>query len=604
MPLLDSLSHLLESSDDLDTISKINVLVCTANIGNEAPNLESMSEWIPKDGNTKSVVQNQQYPVRANGKKKSASDVVRDSTNGDYDKFHIIAIGMQEATFDLSSSEDKPTKSLTDWSSNVEKEKNNNHDHHNGQGDTQFLHQMLSTLLPTYTRAVSYQRGQMRLIVFYKKDQISLNVLSVKAQNTGKGGRDNKGGIVAECDIDSGTRISFLTAHLEAHEGLEKYNTRCSTLLDIFGGTTSELANSCCDVSLTSHFTFAMGDLNFRTRLPNHKIGSKEHIEAAQSLAERQDWDTLNEHDELMRALRNKECLVGFCTPRCDFPPTFKIERKDGYVYKSNRSPSYTDRILYKANHDLSERIDLKAYGPIDHFTTSDHKPVIGAYEIKLNQRLKFRSPPTTENDTCFGVIPVSTLWRNIAELVAKPKASPETLHFSISSIGCVISQGALSNSTYTPSLFASFLTTPKDAIEATEDASVCWENLWQRDKAMVSRTEVISNTFHPQWEREIRFMIRQYSKSGTPVDLTGSMLHVIICDVKDDNSEPLGSYSLNLASLIIDSMYKNETARKSVSIEHSQEAEIGKNTEGILMKDGKEVGMIKLNIDTLWLSQ
>ena len=51
-------------------------------------------------------------------------------------------------------------------------------------------------------------------------------------------------------------------------------------------------------------------------------------------------------------------------------------------------------------------------------------------------------------------------------------------------------------------------------------------------------------------------------------------------------------------------SMYKNETARKSVSIEHSQEAEIGKNTEGILMKDGKEVGMIKLNIDTLWLSQ
>jgi hypothetical protein len=90
------------------------------------------------------------------------------------------------------------------------------------------------------------------------------------AQNTGRvaGGGirlANKGGIVAEIRVNGNTRLSFLTAHLEAHEGHSKYHTRISTIGEILAGTKEKHH----DISLTSHFSFVMGDLNFRTELPN-----------------------------------------------------------------------------------------------------------------------------------------------------------------------------------------------------------------------------------------------------------------------------------------------------------------------------------------------
>lgn len=47
-------------------------------------------------------------------------------------------------------------------------------------------------------------------------------MIHVSAQNTGRAGLANKGGIVAELMINGTTRLSFLTAHLEAHEGRYK----------------------------------------------------------------------------------------------------------------------------------------------------------------------------------------------------------------------------------------------------------------------------------------------------------------------------------------------------------------------------------------------
>jgi hypothetical protein len=132
-----------------------------------------------------------------------------------------------------------------------------------------------------------------------------------------------------------------------------------------------------------------MGDLNFRTKLPDTEAGSTKHVEKTHNLLK--DWETLNKHDELAKALREKHCLVGFSTPLCWFPPTFKVLRQAGYVYNDKRSPSYTDRILYKASHRLSEKIKPLVYEPIDNFASSDHKPIRGAFEVELNPRLKWR---------------------------------------------------------------------------------------------------------------------------------------------------------------------------------------------------------------------
>jgi hypothetical protein len=261
-----------------------------------------------------------------------------------------------------------------------------------GNSDTHVLHDLLQEQLPSYSQAVSYQRGEMRLIVLYQQHSIDLDVLSVKAQNTGRAGLANKGGIVAELSVNQTTRLAFLTAHLEAHEGQSKYATRCSTIADIFKGTERSVSSSLrCDASISSHFMFVTGDLNFRTRLPDIEPGSSEHVEVTHQLAYANDYETLNQYDELALALKQKDALVGFQTPICNFPPTFKVLRQEGYKYKDNRSPSYTDRVLYLGADQLGEKIKVLGYEPIDNFSTSDHKPIRGAFEVELNQKLKWR---------------------------------------------------------------------------------------------------------------------------------------------------------------------------------------------------------------------
>lgn len=493
---------------------KIDILVCSANMGNQEPDLESLSAWIPKDGSLKHVLEDPKYPLPEGTNalprriKEVATEVLRRKISRgtslvkqseeksddeiEKEKFDMVVIGMQEATFDVQDTGEgmaskflpshaikaqKAVKDLTRGKNHLSKSKTGENspkankailglslsqsltkgdpsneepsskaaqqtstidgipldadapksnsippsdgltssfnasdrsrrydsaftssdrasietEQRKGQSDTKILHAMLNEHLPSYQHAVSYQRGQMRLLMFYNQDEISMEVISIKAQNTGKGGLANKGGIVSEVLVDGTTRLAFITAHLEAHEGTSKYETRCSSVADIFRGTTSSITECRCDSALASHFTFAMGDLNFRTRLPDHQAGSDAHILSTHAITKKEDWDRLYTHDELSHAIRNNHCFSGFSTPVCSFPPTFKLMRQKGYVYNEKRSPSYTDRILYTTGHRLEEKIKVLAYEPIDDFATSDHKPIRSAFEVELNTRLKWR---------------------------------------------------------------------------------------------------------------------------------------------------------------------------------------------------------------------
>jgi hypothetical protein len=62
----------------------------------------------------------------------------------------------------------------------------------------------------------------MQLVILVHRDNVLAEVIQVSAQNTGRAGLANKGGIVAELLVNGTTRLSFLTAHLEAHEGQYK----------------------------------------------------------------------------------------------------------------------------------------------------------------------------------------------------------------------------------------------------------------------------------------------------------------------------------------------------------------------------------------------
>ena len=282
---------------------------------------------------------------------------------------------------------------------------------------TALLHSLLETRLLSYTRQVSYQRGQMRLLIYVNNNSPVLKTIqvgSVQAHNTGKGGLANKGGILATLHINQTTTLSFVTCHLQAHEGLLEYERRCTSLADILQGTSRIKNNHSSkqqkqptqgpmDASLQSHACFVLGDLNFRTRYQG-RVYSNDQREDVMKMVTAQDWEALNQADELQKALKDQTCLADFTTLPCAFPPTFKVERGPGYVYKTNRTPSYTDRILWKTGSLLSSMVTPLSYEPIDDFTSSDHKPLRGAFEIQLNEPLvlpqkKIAQQQTLPND-------------------------------------------------------------------------------------------------------------------------------------------------------------------------------------------------------------
>lgn len=266
-----------------------------------------------------------------------------------------------------------------------------------------------------YRFHVRCQRGEMRLFVLVR-DEIAgkVNVSDVYAENTGIGQvMANKGGMVVTMSVGDDTRLSFMTAHLEAHEGRDHYDGRCRNLEEILMGARPGLnkklgvaVNAGIDISpkpsrgfydatVLSHHSFVCGDLNFRVSLPGGTPGGvgtlwegkskDEHRRKVRQMVEDERWDALNVADELHHALRVGDCLTGFKTPECRFNPTFKVERKEGFHYKSNRTPSYTDRILWKSVYGLENHVRPLAYGPIASFSSSDHKPMRGAFAVKLN---------------------------------------------------------------------------------------------------------------------------------------------------------------------------------------------------------------------------
>jgi hypothetical protein len=478
-----------------------------------------------------------------------------------------------------------------------------------GWVDTDVLHYRLEKdQLPEYKRAISYQLGEMRLLVYFRpSSDLTLDVLDINYQATGKGGLANKGGIVADVSINNNTRLSFLSAHLEAHEGEKKYHSRNAMLMDILVGTKSYIQLTSTeksttsstkskvrfDSSLTNHMMFVMGDLNYRTKLTDFKPGSPEHIQQTHSLVAKRDWITLNHCDELRRALQMKECLVGFETPYCGWNPTFKVSRCDGYEYNIKRSPSYTDRILFKANDQLSGAIRPLAYEPVEHFTTSDHKPIRSVFDIDLNDELIWKPAVPINQDA--DTFDKGRLHRKETGICVDARNleqddsdfdDRENMHFFISDIQCVIFPDEYDKIRKTekaelPNPFVRFVSTPGEALQVdTEDT---WKrNPWKilgfggskgqsssspfgalkpsKSPTVMSTktsdgfpsTSTLKDAMRPEWKNEnVHFTLKTHRDNGSPIDLSGAILYISLRDGKGASSSVIGTYSLNLSRLI-----------------------------------------------------
>jgi hypothetical protein len=438
-------------------------------------------------------------------------------------------------------------------------------------GGTHVLHAALDEHLPGYERIVSYQRGEMRLEIFRHRVRLRrAEVLGVAARNTGRGGLANKGGIVAELLVNGTTRLSFLTAHLEAHEGASKYRTRCSTVADILGGTKQQ--HKLHDVSLTSHFSFVMGDLNFRTELPDgDQMSDEEHGRAVRELVAARDWAALNDIDELHRALRQKDCLVGYRTLPCNFPPTFKVERRAGYHYTDKRRPSYTDRILWKANHELDDRARPLLYESIGNFASSDHKPVRAAFSIELNEPFAFRPKMSRRRSVMNlgwgmkrrGSSGGGGVGRTARRSGNIEVAHKERMHLFLSNMQCNIAPQAASSA---PNPYICLVSDPEGSLRYAV------KSRWSFLKKIVlrhgskeltrslkktakgwPRSSSKKQTYQPEWdEEEIHVEVKTHGPDGAPLDLTGAMLHLTVMDKKQSSDDVvLGSFTFNLVNLV-----------------------------------------------------
>lgn len=540
---------------------------------------------------------------------------------------------------------------------------------------TKMLHAMLQRHLPSYHHLVSYQRGQMRLEVFVlckltneenrvhfqneievdttgvvKPPQttpsahhnhtmmaLDVQVLNVSAQNTGRAGLANKGGIVTELLIERKTRLSFCTAHLEAHEGRAKYKIRCATMADILAGTRKAVH----DVSMSAHYCFYLGDLNFRTELPEDQFTSEEdHKQKVMALVEQGNWEKLNEIDELRRALQSGDCLVGFQTPFCNFPPTFKVERQVGYQYVDKRRPSYTDRILWKTGHELDSGIRPLLYEPINNFATSDHKPVRGAFLVSLNQDLNLRPRLSRRRDsiarrsvdmirsvvlqhstsTPIGVgSTVASQGSNKATssptLSTNPPESPasgqgEKLHLFVSQIKCHLSRDGAP-----PSPFVVLVSYPQEALKHEQP----WWSKALRKARLSSRpatnfvnadgttsmsafgyprSSVKKTTFEGNWEdEEIHCIVRTHDAHGAPLNLAGAMLGITVADnAKSDAYPVIGTFCFNLAHLIQKCHQQHESIRqrrmaRSLLLQQQQASNGGGGSSGELQSQKRGEG-------------
>lgn len=94
-------------------------------------------------------------------------------------------------------------------------------------------------------------------------------------------------------------------------------------------------------------------------------------------------FDELLEADQLRLSIVHGDAFVGFDEGEMHFPPTFKVERKagEGY-YKSQRTPSYCDRVLWKSMPPAKGLLTQEMCTAVPATSTSDHKPVVALFKL------------------------------------------------------------------------------------------------------------------------------------------------------------------------------------------------------------------------------
>ncbi|XP_067084076.1 phosphatidylinositol polyphosphate 5-phosphatase type IV [Osmerus mordax] len=181
-----------------------------------------------------------------------------------------------------------------------------------------------------------------------------------------------------------GTSFLFITSHFtsgdsKVYERVLDYNKIIEALALPKGlPDTNPYRSTASDVTTRYDEVFWFGDFNFR--LSKDRVGVETILKQASGV----DMTPLLLHDQLSKEMKDGSIFKGFQEAPIHFPPTYKFDIGcDVYDSTSKqRTPSYTDRILYRNRQ--ADDIKVVKYTSCSSIRTSDHRPVMGMFQVKL----------------------------------------------------------------------------------------------------------------------------------------------------------------------------------------------------------------------------
>lgn len=241
------------------------------------------------------------------------------------------------------------------------------------------------TLGPYYVMLYAASHGVLYLTLFVRRDLIwFFSEVEHATVTTRIISQIKTKGAVGIAFTFFGTSFLFITSHFtsgdaKVYERILDYNKIVEALALPKGlPDTNPYRSTPSDVTTRFDQVFWFGDFNFRLSK------DRADVETIMNRTVGGDMGHLMEHDQLSKEMKDGSIFKGFKEAPVHFFPTYKFDIGcDIYDTTSKqRTPSYTDRILFRTRQ--ADDIKVVKYTSCSNIKTSDHRPVIGVYQVKL----------------------------------------------------------------------------------------------------------------------------------------------------------------------------------------------------------------------------
>ncbi|XP_019366344.1 PREDICTED: 72 kDa inositol polyphosphate 5-phosphatase isoform X1 [Gavialis gangeticus] len=241
------------------------------------------------------------------------------------------------------------------------------------------------TLGPHYVMLFSAAHGVLYMSVFIRRDliwfcsEVEYSTVTTRIVSQIK----TKGALGISFTF-FGTSFLFITSHFtsgdsKVYERMLDYNKIIQALaLPKNVPDTNPYRSSPSDVTTRFDDVFWFGDFNFRLNQDREAV----NLILNQNLE--MDMSKLLQYDQLLKEMKNGSVFKGFQEAAIHFQPSYKFDiGQDCYDTTSKqRTPSYTDRVMYRSRH--KNDIHAVKYSSCPVIRTSDHRPVYGLFRVKL----------------------------------------------------------------------------------------------------------------------------------------------------------------------------------------------------------------------------